>query len=149
MTNVIVTVIGTQKEDGGEAERIELVTAGRHYRKNGIDYISYEESAITGMEGTTTLLKLSPDSLTLVRMGRIEHKQQFCLGEKHTGTYITPFGRMETAVWTTRLEISLAAPAGSVELAYELEIDGRWQSTNTLSVTIREERNQEHERSAT
>lgn len=140
MQNVIVTVLGVQKDAQGKKDHIELVTAGRRYQKNGIDYVSYQESNLTGMEETTTLLKIYQDKLVLVRMGNVEQKQEFFAGEKRQGMYKTPFGIMSLAVLTKKLSISMAETNGKLEVAYELEIDGQWQSANTLSVEIREER---------
>lgn len=139
MQKVIVTVVGTQTGDSGEEDRIELVTAGTFQEKNGIQYITYRESEISGMEGTTTLLKVFGDHLTVVRMGAVEHKQEFFAGEKSYSTYITPFGTMKMSVFTKRLELALVRGTGSLAVEYELEINGRWQSSNTLSVMVREE----------
>ncbi len=139
MENVFVTVIGTQKDGYGEKDRIELATVGQSYQKNGIHYITYRESAISGMEGSTTVLKLYPDHITLVRMGNIEHKQEFRLGQRSHSTYITPFGSLKMSVLTKKLQICRRENQTVVHITYELAINGEWQSDNTLSVTIREE----------
>lgn len=140
MQNVIVTVLGVQKDAQGEKDHIELVTAGRRYQKNGVDYVSYKESNLTGMEATTTLLKIYQDKLVLVRMGNVEQKQEFAAGEKRQGMYKTPFGMMSLAIQTQKLSINMTETNGKLEVVYELEIDGQWQSSNTLSVEIWEER---------
>ncbi len=135
MRKVVVTVVGTQTDAAGEESRIEFVTVGSRQDRDGVSYITYRESEITGMEGTTTLLKLYPGRLTLVRMGAVELKQEFAPGLKSHGTYITPYGSLKMAVSTRHLDMTTAA----VTAGYDLEIDGRWQSYNTLSVEIREE----------
>jgi uncharacterized beta-barrel protein YwiB (DUF1934 family) len=144
MATVIVTVTGIQRDDTGEESRIELVTVGRHYEKNGIHYITYDETEVSGMEGTTTLLKLYGDSVAVVRMGKVEHKQEFRLGEKTYSTYVTPYGSLKMALYTSKLDHSYQAIGGNVHICYELEIDGQWQSSNELSVNIREERRNGH-----
>lgn len=137
MRKVVVTVVGTQTDAGGEESRIEFVTVGARQDRDGVSYITYRESAVTGMEGTTTLLKLYPDRLTVVRMGAVELKQEFSRGLTSHSTYITPYGSLKMAVSTRHF----AATAGrdAVTAGYDLEIDDRWQSYNTLSVEIREE----------
>jgi uncharacterized beta-barrel protein YwiB (DUF1934 family) len=140
MQNVIVTVTGTQTDAQGEENHIELITPGRRYQKNGIDYVTYQESAVSGMEKTTTLLKIYTDKLGLIRMGSVEQKQEFCMGYKLMGTYVTPFGVMKLNILTKKLDITMSASLGKIEVAYELEIGGQWQSSNKLSVLIREER---------
>lgn len=139
MDTVVITVSGSQVDAAGDENRIELVTLGRHYEKNNIHYITYDETQLSGMEGTTTLLKLYGDYVTVVRMGSIEQKQEFRLGEKTFGTYITPYGVMKMAAVTSKLQLSYRGAGGSIHFEYELEIDGQWQSKNELTVNIREE----------
>lgn len=139
MRKVVVTVVGTQTDAGGEESRIEFVTVGSRQDRDGVSYITYRESEITGMEGTTTLLKLYPDRLTLVRMGAVELKQEFSRGLTSHSTYITPYGSLKMAVSTRHFAMAAAGGKEAVTAGYDLEIDGRWQSYNTLSVEIREE----------
>lgn len=139
MTNVIVTINGVQRDGFGDDSRIEFITVGRHYHKNGVDYITYDESEISGMDGTTTMLKIYGDHVVLVRMGQIEQRQEFRQSERSSCSYITPFGTMQMSVLTSAMEIHFAKSSGQVEIAYDLEIDGKWQSSNTLSIEIREE----------
>lgn len=139
MRKVVVTVVGTQTDASGGSDRIELVAAGTCQEKNGVQYITYRESELSGMEGTTTLLKVFADHFAVVRMGAVEHKQEFYLGEKSHSTYITPFGAMKMCAFTRRMELAVTCGTGCLSAEYELEINGRWQSSNTLSVTIREE----------
>lgn len=136
---VVVTVVGTQRDDKGEENTIELISVGRMYTKNGIHYITYNESALSGMEGATTLIKLYSGHLSVVRMGSVEHKQEFRQGEKSYSTYITPYGTMKMNVYTNRLATAIVGASGTIDVNYELEIDGQWQSSNTLSIHIRED----------
>lgn len=136
---VVVTVVGTQRDDKGEENTIELISVGRMYTKNGIHYITYDESALSGMEGATTLIKLYSGHLSVVRMGSVEHKQEFRQGEKSYSTYITPYGTMKMNVYTNRLATAIVGASGTIDVNYELEIDGQWQSSNTLSIHIRED----------
>lgn len=139
MDTVVVTVIGSQQDAEGDENRIELTTVGRHYEKNGIHYITYDETQLSGMDGTTTLLKIYGDYVAVVRMGSVEQKQEFRLGEKTFGTYITPYGTMKMAAVTSKLDMSYHEGTGGIHIEYELEIDGQWQSKNELTVHIREE----------
>lgn len=143
LRNVIVAVRGTQKDISGQEEKIELVTVGRYSRKNDTDYILYEESEISGMEDTTTTLKITTDRVVMLRRGRVEHKQEFIAGQKTESIYHTPYGALGVGIMTQNL-VATAYQADTNEqqvayIRYELEIEGQWQSTNTLSITVREE----------
>ncbi len=137
--NVVVTIIGTQRDKQGEESRIELITAGRGYEKNGVRYIVYQESEISGLEGVATMLKLYDKQVVLIRTGSVDYKQEFFPGQKRHSIYITPYGTMQMSVLTKNLQLALNGIAGSVEVSYELEVNGQWQSTNTLSISIQEE----------
>ncbi|SDF16180.1 DUF1934 domain-containing protein [Sporolituus thermophilus] len=143
MKQVVVTVVGTQRDADGEENRIELVTVGKYYTKNNIHYITYQESTVSGMEGTTTLIKLYPSHAAVVRMGQIEQKQEFREGQRSRSTYVTPFGTMRMSVYTSRLAVDIAGTTGNIEIEYDLEIEGQWQSANKLSVKIREDERQD------
>jgi len=135
MNKVIVRVVGTQKDVYGTENRIEMVAVGRHYQKNGVNYITYED-AETGMEGVKTLLKIHEDSVTLVRSGIIEQKQDFKLQQTSSSVYETPYGSMTLTVLTNHLEISFGPASGVVDIGYELVVDGQWQSANTLHIKM-------------
>lgn len=140
MNHVIVTIIGTQRDAQGEENRIELITAGHYYKKNGVQYIVYKDSEVSGLEGVTTMLKVYDQHMVLVRMGSVECTQEFRLGEKSRSTYVTPYVTLEMGILTQDIKLALHDVAGDVNIRYELEINGQWQSTNTLSISVREEK---------
>lgn len=53
--------------------------------------------------------------------------------------YHTPYGTMQMSILTNSLKMALASTTGTVAIEYELEINGQWQSANTLSISIQEE----------
>lgn len=147
--SILITVSGTQRDALGEESRIELVTPARYWQKDGIEYILYEETEVSGMQGTTTALKLFSDHVSLVRMGKVQQKQEFWPGVKSFSTYVTPYGRMKMGVLTNKLAVSFNeadGKIGMIDIHYELEIDGEWQSDNTLFISVREEQNIGHQR---
>ncbi|MEN6414835.1 MAG: DUF1934 domain-containing protein [Veillonellales bacterium] len=145
MEYVVVTVIGAQKDVYGEENRIESVNIGHYYRKNGIDYIIYQDRELAEAAlDVTTMLKVYPDHVVLVRMGGLEQKQEFRLGEKSHSTYATPFGTMQLAVLTKGMDVTFGVASAAIDICYELEVNGQWQSENTLSINVREGQNCGH-----
>jgi uncharacterized beta-barrel protein YwiB (DUF1934 family) len=140
MHTVVVSVIGIQRDQAGEKNRLEMMTAGRHYQKNNIDYIRYDESAISGLEGTHTTLKIMEHCLVLLRMGTVEQKMVFQQGLVEDSLYHTPFGDFQLSVRTNELKIQLNEGRGTIQVDYELMLDGQWQSANQLMIEIREDR---------
>ncbi len=140
MRTVVVSVTGIQRDQSGEENRLELIAMGRHYEKNNIDYIRYAESAVTGMEGTQTTLKISEDRLILLRMGKVEQKLVFQQDAVSDSLYRTPLGEFHLSVKTNELSVAFNEGCGQIQVAYDLLLDGQWQSANRLVIEIREER---------
>ena len=65
----ILSIRGNQVNPDGEDNRIELITEGRLYKKGNAYYIEYEESAISGLEGTKTLIMVEDRRISLERTG--------------------------------------------------------------------------------
>lgn len=139
MIDVVVTIVGTQRDAQGEESRIELIAVGHYYEKNGVQYIVYKDSEISGLEGVTTMLKVYDQHMILVRSGSVNYKQEFRLGEKTHSNYVTPYITMGMGILTQSIDLTLERPHGHIQVCYELEINGQWQSTNTLSISVREE----------
>ena len=139
---VLISILGVQTNNTGERDSIELVTEGQLYAKNGVDYITYRESVVTGGDqttGSTTMLKLSPQNMTLLRSGSVEQRQEFRPGELCVSSYITPHGSFNMGIFTNTFQVSRSetGKVAGIDVEYELELDGHWQSTNTLSILIK------------
>ena len=58
---VLINVISIQRDEKGKDEKITLETPGIYGEDGGMKYISYEETKLAGMEGTTTTLRIYED----------------------------------------------------------------------------------------
>lgn len=139
MNNVVVKVAGVQKDIYGKETKIETTALGRYYLKNDVHYLTYIDSQLS-REGfqTTTLIKVYNDHIVLARMGDIEQRQEFRVGRKTGGTYSTPYGKIELAVMAHNIKTDFQVSSGAIDISYDLEVDGQWQSENVLSITIQE-----------
>lgn len=132
---VIITVISKQKADGDE-ESLELVTLGKFYRKAETYYIVYEETRISGMEGTTTTLRIENENVSLTRFGTINSTLKFSNGYEDISLYKTPHGVLELTVKTLRIQVDVGDNGGEVMLVYELKVEGLKTSINELFIKI-------------
>ena len=69
--DVWLTIRSRQQFEGCDEERVNLETAATLYERGGKYYIAYEESELTGLEGTKTTVKLDGKTVTLIRTGLI------------------------------------------------------------------------------
>ncbi|HBM79705.1 MAG: DUF1934 domain-containing protein [Clostridiales bacterium] len=132
---VIVNVKSKQVIDG-EDEKIELITTGKFYKKESSYFVVYDETEISGMEGTTTTVKIDDDQVDLIRFGTISAKLGFKKGKKDISLYKTPFGITELVINPSLVDINVGDEGGEVKLLYELEMCGYNASSNELYIKI-------------
>lgn len=78
MKPVLVSVQSIQRDPEGQELKIELVSEGKYYIKDGTQYIVYEESELTEMKGVTTVIKVLPGgSVLLLRLGNFASGRNF------------------------------------------------------------------------
>ncbi|MCR5560155.1 MAG: DUF1934 domain-containing protein [Schwartzia sp.] len=136
MERVIVRVRGEQKDLMGEKSSIEMVTEGRHYYKSGKHYVLYDDTSMEEVGKTATILKIAPDSMTLLRHGGVEMEQHFALSEKSISQYRTPYGDLEMVIMTDMLAIEYGTATGRVDIGYDVSINGQPQSHNLLHIEV-------------
>ncbi|MBP5201009.1 MAG: DUF1934 domain-containing protein [Schwartzia sp.] len=134
MEKVIVKVRGEQTGADGETNSIEVVAEGRHYYKNGMHYVVYDDHMEN--EAISTMLKIEPDRLHLSRSGAVTQEQHFANGMESTSEYVTPLGSLKLSVRTKNMEIAYGTVSGEIHVDYAMAINGMWQSDNTLSISI-------------
>ena len=109
--NVIISIKGMQSLDGAENETVELVTEGTLIRDGDGEYtISYQESEVTGMEGTLTTFQIERGRVTLLRIGEFNSQMVFEQGRRHLSMYDTPYGALSVGVNTRRMRCRIRAP---------------------------------------
>ncbi|MBR3692780.1 MAG: DUF1934 domain-containing protein [Clostridia bacterium] len=139
MKNDVMISIRSVQDAGGEPDVVEFVTDGRMYTRNGCYYISYKESELTGMAGTTTLLKLDETpALTLTRTGTVSSELVFRKNVRNFSAMRMAEGSLTIGVHTHDLQSDLRPEGGSIHLGYTVEYDSEVAATHSLEVSVRE-----------
>lgn len=116
---------------------IEVVTPGKFiFDKDGFE-ATYEESKISGMEGTTTTLKIKDESMILERVGSTTTTMEFKEGEAAVSLYNTPYGMLDLNIDTKKLEINLDENGGEIYSKYVLGFAGQEGIATELRVKIK------------
>ncbi|MDR3552868.1 MAG: DUF1934 domain-containing protein [Clostridia bacterium] len=137
--DVMISIKGTVVAESGLPDIIELVTAGRYYKKDGSFYISYKESEATGLEGVTTTLKVDgQSSVTLIRNGNQRSRLVLEKGRRHQSLYDTGFGAMTVGVSGCKIKSCLNELGGELVFNYTLDINSNTVSQNEVYVSVRE-----------
>ena len=121
--DVVLAIRGRQTYADQEPEVIELVTEGTMtFRSGGWD-ISYEESALTGLEGVTTTFRVEPGKVTLTRTGKLRSEMVFEEGVPHDTLYQMAFGTLMMTVKATFVFFDIVEDGGTIDLSYNLDIE--------------------------
>jgi len=137
--DVLIILKGTQEYPNIEYENsIEFLTEGKFYKKGEIYYVTYKESELTGLDGTTTTFKIQPDIITLHRFGEVSSTLYFEQGKRHISTYMTQEGILTVGVYTKKLHIDLDDHGGEVFVEYSVDLDSSMMSENDFLLKIKE-----------
>jgi uncharacterized beta-barrel protein YwiB (DUF1934 family) len=136
--NVIISVKGVQASPDQDFSEIELITEGKYYKKGDTYYITYKESQMTGMEGTTTTLKVDDGIVTLMRFGLVNTQFIFEQGQKHVSYYDTSYGAFTVGIFTNIMNIDVDERGGEIKVGYEIEIDNNKSGEIDFHMMIRE-----------
>lgn len=131
----IISVFSGQNQKDEEA--ISVTTPGEFYKKENSYYAVYKETEISGMEGTTTTLKIKNDKFTMIRMGSTTTKMEFLQDKKTFSLYNTPYGTLELEINTRELEIDMDDNGGKIHINYELNISKQTKQDTELDIEIK------------
>lgn len=138
MQKAIIEIKTIQKNnDTKESDVIELITEGKYYEKNGKSYLLYDETEITGMEGTTTNIKISEDSVIMRRRGNVRSVMEFQTGVRHTASYDTMYGSLNTELLTRAIDIEFKDREKldlEINIKYDVAVKGMFEGSNIMQI---------------
>ena len=135
---VLLTIRSEQHFEGMEPDGVELMTEGTltPTGEGGL-LLSYQETALTGLEGTTTTFEVRGPQVILSRTGSVNSQMVFEEGKQHTSLYETPFGELAIDVQTSRLRHSLTERGGLMDLRYSISVDHSVTGRNAFRIRVK------------
>ena len=132
--NAVITV---QSKVSVEEDVIEVVTPGKFYiNKNGYK-IEYDETKLSGMEGTKTTMIIKDAYFKLQREGTTETNMEFEKSTQSVSSYKTPFGAMSVVVDTKDIKIDMDDNGGKVHIRYTLNVEGQQLIETDLNIFVK------------
>lgn len=131
----IITVDSMVLND--EKDLIEVVTPGKFCDIEGGFKVEYDETELSGMQGTKTTIIVRDDSFDLVREGTTETKMEFVINKITASMYKTPYGIMDIEIDTRKLSIDVNENGGTINAMYILEIGGQQALKTNLNIQIK------------
>jgi len=134
---VVLTVRGEQYFDELDPDATELMTEGTlEVTEKGLKFW-YEETELTGMEGTTTTFELLGKRVILTRAGKVNSQMVFEEGMQHTSLYETPFGELTVDIQTGSLKHNLTERGGIMEIRYSIAVEHTVTGRNCFKIRVK------------
>ena len=134
---VTLFVRGEQYFDDVDPNETELVTEGvLEVLEDGLR-IAYDETSLTGMEGTTTTFLVKGNQVVLTRTGTVNSQMIFEEGKQHTSLYETPFGELAVDIQTSRLLHNLSERGGVMEIKYSIAVEHTVTGRNCFKIRVK------------
>ena len=134
---VMLSIRGEQYFDGIDPDATELMTEGTMTLTEDGLALSYEETALTGMEGTTTSFQIQGPQVILTRSGTVNSQMVFEEGRQHTSLYETPFGELSVDIQTSVLKHNLTERGGLMEIKYSIAVEHTVTGRNCFKIRVR------------
>ena len=126
------------EQEEEEQGPIEMFSEGELYVTEERVIIAYDESELTGMEGSHTQVRFErshPGLVTMMRYGTVNTILVFEKGKRHICTYQTEYMPFEICVFTKEVRNTLLTD-GRIELDYIVEIRGAQAERTQFTIEI-------------
>ena len=137
-----------ETEDGGidfgallgeMPEPTEMLMEGRLVTNSTRVELMYEESELTGMEGSVTSIgfdRNNPSLISMMRTGTVRTALTFEEGRRHFCVYNTPYSDFEVCVRAVCVENELLT-SGRMKLDYVVEIHGAQAEHCRMTISVK------------
>lgn len=130
-------VITVKSNISVEEEFIEVITPGIFsVLKEGFR-AEYEETELSGMEGTKTTMLINKNSFELIRRGSTETQMIFDRNNQSMSLYKTPYGNMAITIDTKQMKIDVDENGGNIHIVYTLLIEDQQRIETDLNINIK------------
>lgn len=134
---VMLTIRGEQHYQGQDPDMIELVTEGLLEQTGEVWRISYDESDLTGLQGTTTTFEITPGYVVLARTGAVQSRMVFQEGVRHDSLYQLDVGAMMICVCARRIQVDLSREGGELDVFYSIEVEQALAGTVRYHIAVK------------
>ncbi len=135
--DAVISIIASQTDfTTREKDKMEIMTTGEYYCKNGKFYIRYLETDEGGNITTPTLVKVEDENRVIVTRGNEAGNLELIRGERRHSLYNTGFGDLLIGFSGTSIASTLDREGGMLTLEYDLDVNHAATSHNTLKINV-------------
>ena len=127
---------------GKDKETMELITFGTFYKKENADFLQYDE-VMEEVGTVATTLKLTSNDAVIMRNGAVKMNLPLQKNRKRIGRYTTPYGNFDLETNTSRYNYLLNEQSGTIDLLYDLTMQGQKSGQFLLDIEFKEDKKSE------
>ena len=124
------------REEVSEDEKMTMLVSGELEVTDDRAVIRYEESIDESIPPQKVEVIVEDDSVTMMRGGVYATQMVFRMGSRYEGLYQTPYGDMELAVYSTRVDYDIGEDGGTLELSYQLDLNGKFAAVHDMELKL-------------
>lgn len=133
--NALISVKSSSDLD--REDIIEVITPGSLEKTDYGYKVQYEETKLSGMEGTITTVKIHDDKFILQREGTTTTQMEFIKDKTTISLYNTPYGMLDLKVHTEEIHIDISVNGGTVKAKYGMELSGQAPIMTDIIINIK------------
>ncbi len=132
--NAVISIVSNNTLS--EGEEIEVVSPGEYIKVKHGYKATYEETELSGMDGTLTTLSITNKQVILEREGTTTTKMVFNEEEPSISLYNTPYGMLEITIATNKLNVNMDDNGGELNIEYDMAIAGQSPLNTSLILKV-------------
>lgn len=139
LKEVVIKIKTVQYDNATQmSDVIELVTEAKYFKKNNSTYLVYEESELSGLEGTTTKIKINNNKVELKRIGKHDSNMVFEQDKRFESIMVTPMGNIPLEILTNRILYNQQDEPFDIklEIEYSISLRGLFQGKNVMKIEV-------------
>ena len=138
LKDVWISISNRQSHGPAEEDTLVFDTAGSYFFNDGIGVLSYQESELTGLEGTRTSVMVMPNQVVVDRDGMLTGRMVFREGARDSFLYQTPSGQMMLGIDTRSIRHNFNENGGDVEIDYITDLAHTVVARNKFRISVKE-----------
>ncbi|MBQ4527124.1 MAG: DUF1934 domain-containing protein [Clostridia bacterium] len=133
----LISIKGLQSYGDDDTTDVSLTTEADFEHRDGVYFIDYEESELTGLEGTKTSIEIGSNYVSLTRNGSVNTQMLFMKDRKTNTYYNTPYGDLLIGIFTDKMNIDVDKTGGKINVDYYLDVNSQTSSKNNFEIEIK------------
>lgn len=143
MKSVKITIKSSSNYDE-KCDKLTVIAYGQMAQRGGKSYVLYDETSLTGMEGTKTTIRWDEQSVLVLRKGTYSSRQEYRVGSSCESLYTTPY--LAVTIKSTAKDVSIKKinEIWYLHVEYDMEIGQVANGNVVLDIEIEEDVSSEH-----